>query len=99
MQLERRLHLLTLRKKLHAYKTVSQLKLHFSTETVIASVQAASYRDVDIAVSAAQKALTAPYWNRFSGTDRGKLLSTLADLIESQKEILASIEAWDTGEP
>jgi aldehyde dehydrogenase (NAD+) len=33
-----------------------------------------------------------------SGTERGKLMAKLADLIEAKKELLASTEAWDNGE-
>lgn len=31
-------------------------------------------------------------------TDRGRLMAKLADLIEENKELLASIDAWDNGE-
>ncbi len=34
-----------------------------------------------------------------SGTDRGLLMFRLADLIESHKEVLATIETWDNGKP
>lgn len=32
-----------------------------------------------------------------SGTTRGKLLTRLSDLVEENKEILATIETWDNG--
>ncbi|OAQ71447.1 retinal dehydrogenase 2 [Pochonia chlamydosporia 170] len=70
-----------------------------ATEELITSVQSASGRDVDAAVSAAQEALVHPSWKLLSSTDRGKLLAKLADLVEGQMELLASIEAWDTGKP
>lgn len=30
-------------------------------------------------------------------TERGKLMTRLADLIEENKELLATIDAWDNG--
>jgi NAD-dependent aldehyde dehydrogenases len=33
------------------------------------------------------------------GTERGVLIYRLTDLIEEQKEIIATIEAWDSGKP
>jgi len=68
-----------------------------STESRIAAVQSASEQDVDKAVQAAKAALKHPSWKHLPGTDRGRLMTKLADLIESQKELLASIEAWDNG--
>lgn len=69
-----------------------------SSEAEIVSVYAASAQDVDTAVRAARKALNERSWKLMSGTDRGKLMAKLADLIESKKELLASTEAWDNGE-
>jgi aldehyde dehydrogenase (NAD+) len=34
-----------------------------------------------------------------SGSDRGILMAKLADLIEEEKELLATIDAWDNGNP
>lgn len=61
-------------------------------------MQCASKQDVNDAVSAAQIALAHPSWKLLSGTDRGKLMAKLADLIEGHRELLASIEAWDNGQ-
>lgn len=61
-------------------------------------MQAASAEDVDEAVQAARKALKHPSWKLITGTERGRLLSKLADLIEERQELLASIDAWDNGE-
>lgn len=60
-------------------------------------VQAASAEDVDRAVKAAKAALANPAWKKLPGTDRGKLMAKFADLIEEQRELLASIDAWDNG--
>ena len=70
-----------------------------SDESQITSVYAATSEDVDKAVSAARAALRDPAWRDMSGTDRGKLMRKLADLIEANKETLATIETWDNGKP
>ena len=69
-----------------------------ATEAEIATVQAANVDDVDVAVKAAKAALKTPDWNLLSGTDRGRLMSKLADLIEENQELLATIDAWDNGQ-
>jgi len=68
-----------------------------SDESEIASVYAAGEEDVDIAVKAARKALKDPSWKSLPGTDRGRLMLKLADLVEEHKETLATIETWDNG--
>ena len=67
------------------------------TEATIAEVHAGSAQDVDTAVKAAKAALNHPSWKLLPGTERGILMGKLADLIEANKEVLASIEAWDNG--
>lgn len=67
------------------------------TEATIAEVHAGSAKDVDTAVRAAKAALVNPSWKLLPGTERGILMNKLADLIEANKEVLASIEAWDNG--
>ncbi|KAK2033235.1 aldehyde dehydrogenase [Colletotrichum zoysiae] len=68
-----------------------------ATEEEIASVHAASADDVDKAVKAAAAALKNPAWKKLSASDRGVLMARLADLMESNKELLATIDAWDNG--
>ncbi|KAM0818191.1 putative Aldehyde dehydrogenase [Seiridium cardinale] len=70
-----------------------------SNEEVICSVEAGSADDVDKAVKAARAALNAESWSELPGTERGALMNKLADLIEADKEILATIETWDNGKP
>ncbi|KAL6708745.1 mitochondrial aldehyde dehydrogenase [Coniothyrium glycines] len=70
-----------------------------ATETEIASVQGASAEDVDRAVQAAKKALKGSAWKQICVTERGRLMSKLADLMEENKELLATIDAWDNGKP
>ncbi|KAI9100586.1 aldehyde dehydrogenase domain-containing protein [Phlyctochytrium arcticum] len=68
-----------------------------STGKVITDVQEAGAEDVDRAVEAAQTAL--PAWQRLPAADRGKLLWTLADLIDSHSQNLAHLESLDNGKP
>lgn len=68
-----------------------------STEKVIATVQAANEADVDKAVQAAKAALTKDTWKLLPGSDRGLLMSRLADLLEKKRELFATIDAWDNG--
>lgn len=52
--------------------------------------------DVDIAVTAARKALNG-VWKTTIPTVRGKLLTKLADLIDEHSDIIAAIESLDNG--
>jgi aldehyde dehydrogenase (NAD(P)+) len=67
------------------------------TEKTIAHVHAASKADVDKAVLAAKAALNRPSWRLLPGTERGILMSKLADLIAENAELLAAVDAWDNG--
>ena len=68
------------------------------TEETTCSVAAASEADVDRAVKAARAALRGP-WKKMDATTRGNMLLKLADLIESEQEIIATIESMDSGKP
>ena len=68
-----------------------------ATEKEIATVQAATAEDIDRAVKAAKKALKSPEWKLLPNTDRGRLMVKLADLMEQNHELLATIDAWDNG--
>ncbi|KAI0127269.1 putative aldehyde dehydrogenase Ald3 [Xylariales sp. AK1849] len=70
-----------------------------TNEDPICDVEAASVGDIDRAVQAARKALNDESWRDLSGTDKGILMNKLADLIQAEKEILATIETWDNGKP
>ncbi|QKX62743.1 uncharacterized protein TRUGW13939_09906 [Talaromyces rugulosus] len=70
-----------------------------ATEKEITTVHAAGADDIDIAVAAARSALKHPSWRKLPGTARGKLMLRLADLIEENANILATIETWDNGKP
>ncbi|KAL7798292.1 aldehyde dehydrogenase [Trichoderma ceciliae] len=69
------------------------------TEKDICSVFAAGEHDVNRAVRAARKALKQPAWRLLSGTERGRLMNRLADLVEEHGETLAAIETLDNGKP
>lgn len=58
---------------------------------------AASADDVNKAVQAAHAAFRAPEWKAMAATDRGVLMTKLANLMEAKKELLATIDAWDNG--
>lgn len=77
-----------------AYATLTRRR----TESEIAEVQAAGPEDVDIAVRAARKALKDASWKLLPATERGMLMTRLADLLEQNKELLATIDAWDNGD-
>ncbi|EEA19094.1 mitochondrial aldehyde dehydrogenase [Talaromyces marneffei ATCC 18224] len=70
-----------------------------TNETEIVSVHAASTADIDKAVAAARAALISPSWRDLPASDRGKLLYKLADIVEENRLMLATIETWDNGKP
>jgi aldehyde dehydrogenase (NAD+) len=70
-----------------------------TTETEITSVHAAGPEDVDRAVAAARKAFNSSSWRDLPPSERGDLLYKLSQLVEQHKEVLATIETWDSGKP
>ncbi|KAK6527091.1 hypothetical protein TWF281_010283 [Arthrobotrys megalospora] len=70
-----------------------------TTEEEICEVYAAEEDDVDIAVAAARKAFKDPSWSDIETSKRGSLLHKLADLMERDAEVLATIETMDNGKP
>ncbi|CAI4232861.1 unnamed protein product [Auanema sp. JU1783] len=71
-----------------------------ATGKLITNVQEGDKADVDKAVQAAAQAfrLGAP-WRRMDAAQRGVLLNKLADLMERDRVILASLETLDNGKP
>jgi acyl-CoA reductase-like NAD-dependent aldehyde dehydrogenase len=65
--------------------------------SLLGRVAEAKAADVDRAVEAAHKAF--PAWSRMSPSDRGRLISKLADAIEADRDNLSLIETLDTGHP
>ena len=70
-----------------------------ATEEKITSIQEAGVEDVNKAVKAARKAFDNGPWRRMSGSDRGRLMYKLADLMEKHQDELAALEALDNGKP
>lgn len=48
-------------------------------------------------MNAAKAALADASWKQLPATERGQLMARLADLMEENRELLASIDAWDNG--
>jgi acyl-CoA reductase-like NAD-dependent aldehyde dehydrogenase len=63
----------------------------------LARVAAADAADVDTAVAAARRALTAPAWRDMHASVRGRLLWKIADLLEARSEELAVVESLNNG--
>lgn len=71
-----------------------------TTGEVIAQVQEGDKADVDRAVQAAQKAFAlGSEWRTMDASDRGQLLHRLADLVERDRVLIASLETLDNGKP
>ncbi|XP_075063767.1 retinaldehyde dehydrogenase 3 [Mixophyes fleayi] len=71
-----------------------------ATDEKICDVQEADKADVDKAVEAARAAFQrGSPWRRLDASGRGKLLHKLADLLERDRDILATLETMDTGKP
>ncbi|KAI2632177.1 aldehyde dehydrogenase [Hypoxylon sp. NC1633] len=68
-----------------------------TTEDVICSVHEATEKDVDIAVAAARKAFNGPWRTTITPQQRGTLMTKLADILEKNSDLLASIESLDNG--
>src|SRR5215831_7815971 len=73
--------------------------LNPATGETICQVAEADKADVDRAVKAARKAFEDGPWPKMNASERGRLLSRLADLIEHNKEELAALESLDNGKP
>src|SRR5450755_148730 len=69
-----------------------------TTGKEICQVAEADAADVNKAVKAARAAFNGP-WRKMSGSERGRLLNKLADLIERNAEELARLESLDNGKP
>jgi aldehyde dehydrogenase (NAD+) len=70
-----------------------------ATGEEICRVAAAGGADVDHAVRAARNGFDRGPWRKMHGSERGRLLNGLADLIESHAEELAHLESLDSGKP
>uniref|UniRef100_A0A8C9RR55 Aldehyde dehydrogenase 1 family, member A2 n=1 Tax=Scleropages formosus TaxID=113540 RepID=A0A8C9RR55_SCLFO len=71
-----------------------------SNGEMICEVQEADKADVDKAVQAARLAFSlGSVWRRMDASDRGRLLSKLAGLVERDRTYLATLESLDSGKP
>jgi aldehyde dehydrogenase (NAD+) len=70
-----------------------------ATGKPIVSFWAGSSKDVDIAVEAARKAYKTVWGLKVPGTERGKYLLKLADLMDQHADELSALEAMDVGKP
>lgn len=68
-----------------------------STEEEICHVYEGREEDVDAAVDAADEAFKNGSWSTIEPLERGKALNRLADLIEKDADVIASIETLDNG--
>lgn len=68
-----------------------------ATGKEIAQVAEASAKDIDVAVKAARKAYQTVWGLNCPGTQRGKYLIRLAELIEEHIDEIAAIESFDNG--
>lgn len=68
-----------------------------STEGEICHVYEGREHDIDNAVNCAEKAFKGDDWSRIDPFDRGQALYRLAEMIEKDKEVIASIESLDNG--
>lgn len=64
---------------------------------VFATIARSGQADVDAAVRAARVAFDTGAWPRTSATDRGRVLARMSELILSERESLARLEAKDVG--
>jgi betaine-aldehyde dehydrogenase len=72
--------------------------LNPATEQILTEVSAGTPQDIDGAVRAARAQLVGD-WGSLPGVARGQILNKIADLIERDIEILATLEALDVGKP
>jgi aldehyde dehydrogenase (NAD+) len=70
-----------------------------ATGEIITYVAESDAADVDKAVAAARHAFEKSAWAKMSGSQRGRLLNKLADLIEEHADELAQLESLDNGKP
>ncbi len=67
------------------------------TGQVLCEIARSNAADVDRALDAAHAAKKA--WGKTSTTERGRMLEKIAQRIEDNLEMLATVETWDNGKP
>ena len=66
---------------------------------VIDHVPAGDAEDIDLAVTAARRALEGSEWSRLTASERGRVMWRIGDLILEHVDELATIESIDNGKP
>jgi aminomuconate-semialdehyde/2-hydroxymuconate-6-semialdehyde dehydrogenase len=69
-----------------------------ATEELLGTVAEGGGAEIDLAVTAARKALKGP-WKKMSANERIAVLRKVGDLILERKDELAALESLDTGKP
>ncbi|MDQ2815684.1 MAG: 5-carboxymethyl-2-hydroxymuconate semialdehyde dehydrogenase [Actinomycetota bacterium] len=69
-----------------------------SNETYVQAA-AGEKEDIDLAVTAARRAYTEGPWPRMLPRERARVLSRIADIVESRDQRLAELESFDSGLP
>lgn len=67
------------------------------TGKVICEIPRSDAADIELALDAAHAAKSA--WGKTSVTERANILNKIADRIEANLEMLATVETWDNGKP
>src|SRR5262249_16195623 len=70
-----------------------------ATGSVVAEIAEADKEDANRAVRAARRAFDSGPWPRMTGSERGRLLWKLAELIEQHLQEFAELESLDNGKP
>ncbi|WP_312861634.1 betaine-aldehyde dehydrogenase [Segnochrobactrum spirostomi] len=68
-----------------------------ATAEVLAEIEIAGEAEVERAVEAARRGQAV--WGRMTGTERGRILKRVADLLRARNDELALLETLDTGKP
>ncbi|MFY9907656.1 MAG: aldehyde dehydrogenase family protein [Terriglobales bacterium] len=70
-----------------------------ATGEILAQIAEGDRADIDAAVQAARRAFDKGPWTRMTGSERGRLIWKLADLLEEHLEEFATLETLDNGKP
>ena len=70
-----------------------------ATEEILTKVAEGDKEDVDMAVMAARKAFDEGPWHDFTARERGRILHSIAVLLDKDKEKFAQLESLDNGKP
>src|SRR5579885_3687356 len=70
-----------------------------ATGEVMAQVAEGDKEDINRAVAAARKAFEGGPWRKMTPSQRGRLITKLAELLEAHSEEFAQLESLDNGKP